>query len=319
MIQQLLNEFSDTIVVMDGGMGSTLADRGFNVRTALWGSGCFLDPQATQTNDQIHADFVRAGAQILITNTHNVRRSKCDAILDQLEASELPDHVAALSPSERSPALHQWLHEQAVTSARRAIPTGSRIAIASCLGSIEPAGAYAEESQITAQEACQRLKTEFLVRSASDVDLIICETMTTRSEIEGLALLGREMDLGDFAVGFACGPGARTLGGVPITEAVSILEPVKPLVYFVQCTRYDYVLIALQELVSTLGPNRLTGVYANDGRIWKNQKWHGERIGPEQYAELARIWNEAGARIIGGCCGIDESHIAQLTQTFNPH
>ncbi len=55
-------------IIMDGGMGSAIEDRGIDVRSAIWGSYCFVDGKGREINDQIHADYVDAGARILIVD-----------------------------------------------------------------------------------------------------------------------------------------------------------------------------------------------------------------------------------------------------------
>ena len=108
------------------------------------------------------------------------------------------------------------------------------------------------------------------IRKKHGVDLIIFETLTTRSEIEGVALLAHEHDVGDFAVGLTCGPDGATLANVSISEAIDILGDANPLIYFVQCTRYDYVKAALAQFPWKSEARGIVGVYANDGRVWKN-------------------------------------------------
>ena len=153
---------------------------------------------------------------------------------------------------------------------------------------------------------------ELQVRRSSGVDLIIFETLTTRSELEGVARLARKHEVGDFAVGLTCGTGGKTLAGVSMAEAADILGDAKPLVHFVQCTHHDYVNAALEPLQEKLGSGETVGVYANDGRVWKGRRWHGERILPGEYAEQAITWKRAGARVIGGCCGIGPEHVDAL-------
>jgi S-methylmethionine-dependent homocysteine/selenocysteine methylase/SAM-dependent methyltransferase len=52
------------------------------------------------------------------------------------------------------------------------------------------------------------------------------------------------------------------------------------------------------------------GVYPNLG-YFSDWGWRfDERIGPEEYAELAACWREQGAQIVGGCCGTSPAHIA---------
>ncbi len=303
-------------ILMDGGMGSMIEDRGIDVRNEIWGSYCFVDSQGRTINNQLHAEYVSAGAQSLIANTHTIRLARCVAFLETIADDELPTCVAEVDKLRRPEAFHRWLHEQAVDSAKQAVPSGDQVAVASCLGSIEPLGAYARESQISSEEACRRFVPELQTRRNSGVDLILFETLTTRSEIEGVARLAREQDIGDFAVGLTCGSGGQTLANVTMAQVADILGDAQPMIYFVQCTRYDYVKAALEQLQENLTQTDITGVYANDGRIWKDRKWEGERTSPTTYAEEAITWQQMGARVIGGCCGTGPEHIAELRSTF---
>jgi SAM-dependent methyltransferase len=54
------------------------------------------------------------------------------------------------------------------------------------------------------------------------------------------------------------------------------------------------------------------GVYPNLGHLTGDRWRFDERIGPAEYAELARGWREEGAQIVGGCCGVSPEHIAAL-------
>lgn len=306
----------DGPIVMDGGMGSEIENRGIDVRSAMWGSYCFVDGAGHDINTQIHADYVDAGARILIANAHNTRRSKCAEFLENFDKDKLPANIAMVNTDDRLEVFHRWLHDQAVESVNSAIPPGAEVAVASCLGSIEPLGPYASESRITSDEAYRRLKREYEVRKNSNVDLVIFETLTTRSEIEGVAQLAKEQGIREFAVGLTCGNNGNTLAQVTMSEVVDILGESKPLVYFVQCTQLDFVDSVLDQLVPNLGSEDVAGVYANDGRVWENRQWVGEPTTPQQYAEKATGWKAKGARVIGGCCGIGPDHIRALATSL---
>ena len=144
------------------------------------------------------------------------------------------------------------------------------------------------------------------------MDLLLFETLTTDTEIEGLPLLLREGGFPPVGVGLTCGEDGRTLGGVTIAEAVSTLLPASPAAFFVQCTAHDLVLPVLEALVFEVGDRAVVGVYANDGRKWVDMIWRGDRTSPERYAADAVRWRDAGARIIGGCCGTGPEHVAAL-------
>ncbi len=317
-IRDLLARSPDRVILMDGGMGTTCEDRGVTTHSTLWGSFSLLSPEGRKINDAIHGDFVDAGAQILTANTHYALKPFCKAFLTSPSCDE--GLVAGFAGTEggavHGGVLHAGLIRVAIESVQKAIPAGEPIAAATCMGSFE--GPYARSSTLPAAETARLIKTELEVRQAARSDLVIFETLTTLEEIEGVALAARDRGETDVAVGFTCGPDGKTLAGVSMAEAVGVLSPVAPLIWFVQCTRYDLVKRALTDLKGALGPRETVGVYANDGRNWDNRRmeWIGNRIGPEEYGAFALRWRDAGARIIGGCCGTSPEHIKRLKEIF---
>jgi len=316
---------------MDGGMGTTLEDRGINTRTPIWGSFALLSEKGRTITAAIHRDFVAAGAQILIANNHNAFFSACEEVLelDELRAFSWPESVAVAAKSKRASALHAFLNDEALAIARAAAvtpPFGSGhgttsapdtpregIAVATCLGSVE--GPYATQSGMSTDDACGLLEREIAARVATGkADLFLFETLTTRAEIEGAARAAHRLRLDNVAVGVTCGADGHTLGGVDMDAAVAAFAPVDPLAFFVQCTRYDLVVPALERLVELFGDRCAVGVYANDGRRWDpvRMRWAGERITSEDYRRCAGEWLAAGACIIGGCCGTSPEHVAGL-------
>lgn len=321
-IRQLLAGHPDGVILMDGGMGTTTEDRGVDTRSTLWGSFALLSPEGRRINDAIHREFAEAGAQILIANTHYALRPFCNAFIDSHESDQQAASDLARRDTKgiRGSVLHASLIETAIESAQRAVLPGEGMAVATCVGSFE--GPYASESMLTAREARELIAFEFVVRLSARSDLVIFETLTTLEEMEGVALAVGDArnrdDRADVAVGLTCGADGKTLAGVSMADAVTTLSVVEPVVWFIQCTRYDLVERALSALTDAVGPGAVTGVYANDGRSWDNRRmeWTGERIRPETYGEFALRWRDTGARIIGGCCGTTPEHIRHLKTIF---
>jgi release factor glutamine methyltransferase len=56
------------------------------------------------------------------------------------------------------------------------------------------------------------------------------------------------------------------------------------------------------------------GVYPNLGHLAGGRWRFDERIGPEEFANLALEWREEGAQIIGGCCGTTPEHLAAVAK-----
>ena len=310
-VRQLLSQ--PGTILMDGGMGTTLEDRGTECWSALWSSLALLSEGGLALNDRIHAEFSAAGAEILIANTHNASLAACRAFLDGdgPPVEELPSGP----PGARALALLERIHDRAIRSCRRAVPVGSDTIVAAGVGSVE--GPYATTSRLTTKEAVDGLAPQ--VRAIRDraVDLVLFETLTTASEIEAAAMLARDEGFPPFGAGLTCGPDARTLAGVSMAHAWELLRKAAPKAVFIQCTRYDLVEPALRELHTVVAGASMCGVYANDGRVWEGRVWHGERVTPEEYAEVARRWRDAGARIIGGCCGTTPDHVRVLRRRLD--
>ena len=60
------------------------------------------------------------------------------------------------------------------------------------------------------------------------------------------------------------------------------------------------------------------GAYANAGRPDERIGWQSSaEPGADKYAEFARQWIDAGATLIGGCCGTGPAHIVSLRKTIS--
>ena len=321
VLAELLMQSSVKTVIMDGGMGTTTEDRGVDTQNSLWGSFALLTPEGRRINDEIHRDFVTAGAQFLIANTHDAFRSSSSDLLerDDLETLNLPSMLFTGDKEKQSDAVHSYVIRAAVESARAAVPADRKVVVATCVGSTDTP--YAIESSISAETVSQLLQPEIEQRLSAEGDLLIFETLTTFDEIKGTSSAVRDSRVSNFAIGLTCGGDGRTLGGVSMDEAVEQFAQNRPRVFFIQCTRFDLVEKALFELKRVLAPDDVIGVYANDGRSWDHSKMQwatSKRITPELYAQHALKWRKAGARVIGGCCGTSPEHIAMLTTLLNP-
>lgn len=72
-------------------------------------------------------------------------------------------------------------------------------------------------------------------------------------------------------------------------------------------------------VIQSLGQSLELGVYANafppvntEAKANSTLLEIRSDLGPESYLEWSRTWVEAGATLVGGCCGIGPEHIAQL-------
>ncbi len=308
------------LIIMDGGMGSTLQARGAAVDNPLWSSAALLTESGRQLNDAVHRAFVEAGARLLITNTHNASVDACRAYLaDRVRRETLePDVVSALRgvPRKHEPeVLCRWLHTEAVKSVRRAAaprspePTACRhrpaaaadskrakgrrfwaqgpkeptVRVAGCLAS--PDHPYATHASLDSQEVERKIRPQVEILASEPLDLVLFEMMTTTSDLEGVK--GASSELGihmPFGVGLPCGPDGCTLGGVSMADAVQSLAPAGPAAYFVQCTSFPWVDKALSALVGALH------VRSDKKPAHEEPSVIGSGVGVGVYANDGRKW-----------------------------
>jgi hypothetical protein len=123
-------------------------------------------------------------------------------------------------------------------------------------------------------------------------DAVLVETMNTIREAVAAVRAARECGAPVFA-SFVSRGRARLLSGEPLDEAVDAVARLGPLAVGVNCLPPGAVPPCLAVLQRAQLP---FFVYAN-------LIGPGEERSPEEYARCAAGWIEAGARIVGGCCG----------------
>lgn len=311
-IRELITRNPARVLILDGGTGSSLEDRGVDVRSALWSSRALLSPEGCETTRRLHADFFDAGADIVIANTHNVCPQSCQAFL--------AEHGSELSPAiDRDvEGFLRWIERRGLEVLHGAVPVRRDVVVAAGIGSEEP---WARTTARTKGEIRAALEPSVRALLAVDAPTFpIFETVSTHPEVEAIADLARA-DLGPVGVGVSCGPDGRMWGGLTMTEVLQAFRGADVAAFFVQCTHYDVAARALGSLsaaIEAAGIDAVPGVYANDGRVWRDHQWHGTRVTPAAYADAALEWRRLGARVIGGCCGTTVAHIAALHERLRP-
>ena len=279
------------ITLLDGGMGQELVNRSGDTPTPLWGTQVMLDHPGMVRD--VHQDYFDAGATIATTNTYALHH-------DRFEGTPYE--------GQRGDLLARALSEAREARADRA---GTRIA-----GSIGPLIASYRPDIHPPHEAAVRLYGELARLMASDVDLVIAETVASvahaEAALEGARSAGKPVWL---AVTVDDEDGALLRSGEPLT-ALSHLEPDA---WLANCSAPEAMAAALATL-KTFG--KPFGAYANGfTQITKDflkdkptvDALHArEDLTPERYAEFAMSWIAQGATIVGGCCETGPAHIRAI-------
>ena len=281
------------ITLLDGGMGRELRARGVLGDGRLWSAQALIDaPEVVRT---VHLDFIRAGAEVIITNNYTV----------------LPRLIPDASERDRLITLSGTLAREAVEQSG----TGARVA-----GSLPPLQHSYRPDLVQSVEEIVPLYRHIAALLAPYSDVLICETMSTASEalgaVQGALVGGRDRPvwvswtLNDDRSG-------RLASGETVTEAFRMLEGLAVAAFLFNCCAPEAIEAALPEL-RTLTDQPI-GAYANvfqplsEGRQSRYRDTRDD-LDTEAYAAHVARWLDAGASLVGGCCGIGPAHIARLRQ-----
>ena len=296
----------DRTVLLDGGMGRELRRRGVPILETIWSANALV--VAPETVGEIHADYIAAGADVIITNTYGVIRAA-------LAEEGIEDRFAELN----------LLACRLAQDARAAGATAARPVLIA--GSLPPlAGSYRPDrvGEFDAIEPLYREQAEILM---PHVDMFLCETMSSAAEglaaATAAATTGRPVWVSWTLHEDASG---RLRSGETITEAARALAHLPVSGFMVNCCMPESITAAMAELVALGKP---AGGYANtfvpvapDWTLDGDKDSDGliplrDDLGPAPYAKHVEDWIDAGARIIGGCCGTSPDHIARLRELIH--
>jgi homocysteine S-methyltransferase len=285
------------IVVLDGGLASQLEAQGQILGNSLWSARLLRDEP-----DEIvaaHRAFFDAGADVAITASYHASYAGFASVgVEEDEAG----HLLALS----------------VELARRAQPVDRQTFVAGSVGlygvvwadATEYTGDYgrANDDQIATE---QRRRIRALVDAKPD--LLAIETIPSGREAMILGELLAEQPDVEAWVTFCCRDEHHLSDGTPIDAAVqAVARTGRVAAVGVNCTPPQFVesLLTYARAVTDLP----LVAYPNWGRVWDgaNHDW-AQGPGVVRFsADLLDRWYAAGARVIGGCCGIGPDGIGGI-------
>ncbi len=272
-------------IVGDGGMGTLISSAVARLRCPEE-----ANLRAPESVLSLHLGFIRAGADLIETNTFGANRRK-------LAEHYLEDDVAAIN-------------ESAVKIARDARDVSGRdVFIAGSIGPLGESGGPDEERRAIFAEQAQLLEGRgvdlFMIETFYDLDELVTAIATVRevSALPIVALLTFDED-------------AQTLGGVSAEQAATALNELD--VAAIGANHGVGLQAALRAIERMGSGGKPLAVLPNVGLA----SLAGQRIifphaTPEYFAEFAAHARELGARVIGGCCGTTPTEIAAIRRAVD--
>lgn len=295
-------------VVLDGSMGTGLAEKGFELNTALWTAGALVT--APELVRQVHLDYLKGGADCGITDSY---QATVPGFMAQGYGRQEAEDYIALSVRLMRETGEQWWQEEGKAQGRphpvtagAAGPYGAYLADGS-----EYTGAY----EISEEElrAFHRERMEILWKAGADI--LAIETIPSRREGEIMAQEAEKIGAKAW-VTFSCRNGERTNKGDLLGEAAAAVDKIRSVEAIgVNCTHPKYITQCIRQIREATGKPII--VYPNSGEEYdaKEKRWTGIRYG-KTLGEYAPEWYREGARIIGGCCQTLSRQIRDIARSL---
>ena len=143
--------------------------------------------------------------------------------------------------------------------------------------------------------------------AAAGVDVLLCETFP--APLEAVVAVEEAVRTGiETWAALTAGPEGDLLTPSAFEEAARACLGAGASAVLVNCVAAARTAPYVERLA---GLGAAFGAYANAGPASEGMGW-GAEGGARRYAALAQAWIEAGATIVGGCCGTGPAHIAAL-------
>ena len=271
------------MLVCDGAMGTMLYARGVFINR------CFdsLNIMSPDTVMDVHQDYVRAGADVLETNTFGANRLK-------LRSFGLGDKV-------------REINAEAARLARKA--ARDQVYVAGAIGPlgvrIEPWGKMGTDEA----EAFFREQAEAL--AAGGVDAFILETFRDLNEIGAAIAAVRSVSNLPIIAQMTIEDDGNSLDGTPPEQFAPEMERRGADVVGVNCSIGPAHMLETIERIAAVTRARLSA-QPNAGRPRDIEGRNIYLSSPEYMASYARRFAQQGVRLVGGCCGTTPEHIRQM-------
>ena len=279
-------------LLSDGAMGTMLYQCGVSI------DSCFdqLNLIKPTLIAEIHQEYIEAGAQMIQTNTFGANRFK-------LAWLGLQDQVAKINSA-------------GVELARRVVAANSQPVLIA--GDVGPLGIRLSPfGRVQPEQARQAFCEQIDVLVKSGVDLIIIETMTDLYEIHEALKAARELAPSlPIITSMSFTRDDRTVLGDDPAKVAKMLSEWGTDVIGVNCSGGPKQILWILQQMRQNVPQARYSAMPNAG--WPEQV--GGRImypaAPEYFGEYALAFWQAGANLVGGCCGTTPQHIAAMSQSI---
>jgi len=278
-----LDELDRRVLVCDGAMGTMLYAKG------IFLNRCFDELNLSQPDlvAEVHQEYVRAGADVIETNTFGANRVK----------------LGGFGFAERA----RTINVQGARLARHA--ARDQVYVAGAIGPlgirIEPWG----KMGVDEAEAIYREQVAALVEGG--VDLFILETFRDLNELGAALAAVRALSDRPVVAQMTTEEDGNSLDGTPPESFAPELERRGADVIGVNCSVGPAAMLETIERIAHVSAARMSA-QPNAGRPREIEGRNLYLSSPDYMASYARRFIMNGVKLVGGCCGTTPEHIRQI-------
>lgn len=313
-LKELLRANSREILVLDGGQGTELENRGINVANPVWSTIPFisesfwLDKSSFYRNtvESVFQDFIASGANILMTITYQASFksiSENTTIKDLSKYNDLLTNIVKFCRSCIGPERY-------------------------LIGSIGPWGAHIcceftgdygqHPESIDYYHYFKPQLDNFNMNE--EVDLIGFETIPNIHEVKAILSWDEKVLSKPFYIGLSVHKTGVLRDGTTMEEIADLIKKRKDklnpnfLLLGINCVSFNESADILRLLHKCL-PSMPLLVYPNSGEIYDTELkiWKQNSDKLHSWDNMVRSYIENGARIIGGCCRTSPKDISEVS------
>lgn len=275
-------------LLLDGATGTTLIAAGMPTDACVeqW----ILEHPHVLTD--LQKAYIAAGSQVLYAPTFGANRAvlKRHGMVDKLET----------------------FNRRLVDLTRQAA-AGSSCLIA---GDMSPTGLLVEPyGDATFPELVDIYTEQASILKDCGVDMIVCETMTSLTDARAALLGARQTGL-PVLVTLTVNEHGRTMSGSSLLPCVITLQAMGAAAVGLNCSTG---LTGMADWIADVLPHAAVPIIAKPNAMAKNAVGFDQNLNPEEFAEGMRELLDAGAAIVGGCCGTVPAHLDALHKILQKH
>tara|TARA_B100001121_G_scaffold105692_1_gene93510 strand:+ start:829 stop:1737 length:909 start_codon:yes stop_codon:yes gene_type:complete len=297
-----LNFFKKTRI-LDGGMGQELLARGMEPNGTLWSANALIDEKYHKLLLNTHLDFIRAGAEVIVTNTFTTRKVR-------LKDNNVEDKF-------------EYLNKKAGEIALQAKKKFPDVLIA---GGLPPQYLTYEVDTRTDEEIKDNFYSQAKLLNPY-VDFFYLDVLSSIKEFKIAIDCIKEFNK-PYLIGAHISEGTNLPSGEKISEIIRTIKHERLLGIILSCISPENYELNLDEIKNLGVPFGFklnafirTNPKPNYTNAYKKSKtgnpneFLGQRkdLTPSKMAEFAKKFKDSGATILGGCCETTPSHIKEFS------